>query len=152
MKNALKNIHLEEEFDSKSYLLQISKIKTRLNAKIKQLDELHNFKSISGINYDKPFSKNKNISDQISNVVVKLTDLEIEIKSDIYDYTVLKDKIIDEIYNISDISSMNLLMMRYVDMMSLEKIAVELNFSYHYVRHLHSVALKKFKTSHTMSH
>lgn len=146
MKNALKDICINE-VNPKSFLSQIARINTRINAEINQLQELQNFKtSLTGIDYSKAFVLNGRTSDSVSGTVVKLIDLEIDIKNDIYNYTQMKKHIIDMIYKVDDISYMNLLMMRYVDMLSLEQIAVNMNFTYGYVRIIHSKALEKFKS------
>ena len=96
MKNALKDIHIQE-FNAKGVLSQIAKINARLKAEIKQLDELQCFKaSLSGLDYSKPFIANNNVSDSVSCSVVKLIDLELDIKRDIYDYTKKKKNIIQD--------------------------------------------------------
>lgn len=145
MKTVLKDIVINE-FDAKKYLSQIAKINTRLDSELKQLRELQQYKcSISSVDYSKPFIITNTVSDTVSGIVVKLVDLENNIKKDIYRYTIIKQEIIDLIYQVDDLACMNLLKMRYVDMMSLEAIAVEMNYVYGYVRRLHSRALEYFK-------
>lgn len=145
MKTVLKDIVIDD-FDAKNYLLQITRINTRLDLELKQLSELQQYKcSISSIDYSKPFIITNSVSDSVSGTVVKLIDLENDIKKDIYRYTRIKNEVIDLIYQVDDLACMNLLKMRYIDMMSLEAIAVEMNYVYGYVRRLHSRALEAFK-------
>lgn len=152
MKNALKDI-VVKDFDVKSYLMQIEKIDIRINAKINQLNEIRDFASrIGNANISAVFTSNRNINDNTSKAVIDKLDIIQEIKEDICDYTRLKNGIIDEIYKVEDVRYMNFLLLRYVECKSLEKIAVELGFTYPYVRRMHGIALEKFKTVYTMLH
>lgn len=53
-------------------------------------------------------------------------------------------KIMEEINKVEDQCCRQFLLYRYVDRLSLKSIAVKMNFSLSYIRHLHLKALKKF--------
>lgn len=152
MRNALKGIKIESDFNPKKYLEQIKKASIMIETKRNQLLEIKGM--LIGVNCSKELnlSKNKNVSDKLSKIVCTKIDLIESIKEDIKDYTILKNTIINEIYNIEDVRYMNLLILRYIEYKTLEEISVKMGFTYEYIRHLHQKALNEFKIKHTKLH
>ena len=68
------------------------------------------------------------------------------------DYAALKHKIIGEIHNMKKPDHIRLLYKKYVENKRLELIAVEMNYTYQYVRELHRYALQEFETTYTNLH
>ena len=72
-------------------------------------------------------------------------DLEAEINAEIDRFVDEKHKIINQIQGLKNSDYISLLFKRYVEFKSLERICVEMNFSYDYIKHLHGYALKDFE-------
>ena len=130
----------------KEYLQQIQKLDVMINQKIAEKFELRKFDGVSGIDYsgdkvqsspkgDAPFTKS----------VERIIDLEKEIDDMIDQYVNLKDQIINEIQSLSNVTYIEILYKRYIKYKRLEVIAVELGYSYQYVRVMHGYALQEFE-------
>ena len=83
------------------------------------------------------------------NMIVKYLDLEREIDKMIDAYVDQKDKIINQIHELSDVRYIRILFDRYVPdekghTKSFEQISVDMNYSYTYVCDLHGQALIAF--------
>lgn len=115
-----------------------------IKTKTEQLQELEEmFNAIGCNNINSTYSNTNVVSDKVSNHVIKKSDLVEQIKKDIFDYTLRKNVIIEDINKLDNSSLIDVLIKRYVECKSLEKIAVELNYNYDYVRQLHNKALFK---------
>ena len=76
--------------------------------------------------------------------VERWTDLEHEIVQLIDEQIDEKHRIIAEIQALPDERHVQLLNLRYVEMMRFEEIAVVMGYSYDWVRHVHGDALESF--------
>lgn len=83
--------------------------------------------------------------DRMPDDISRIVDLESEIHKDIQELLILKNKIINEIQGLSNPVYIEILYKRYVEYKSLEEIAIELNYSYHRMKHLHGIALQAFR-------
>lgn len=130
----------------KEYLQQVQKLDVMINQKIAEKSELRKFDGVSAIDYsgdkvqsspkgDAPFTKS----------VERIIDLEKEIDDMIDQYVNLKDQIINEIQSLSNVTYIEILYKRYIKYKRLEVIAVELGYSYQYVRVMHGYALQEFE-------
>lgn len=130
----------------KEYLQQVQKLDVMINQKIAEKSELRKFDGVLGIDYsgdkvqsspkgDAPFTKS----------VERIIDLEKEIDDMIDQYVNLKDQIINEIQSLSNVTYIEILYKRYIKYKRLEVIAVELGYSYQYVRVMHGYALQEFE-------
>lgn len=130
----------------KEYLQQVQKLDVMINQKIAEKSELRKFDGVLGIDYsgdkvqsspkgDAPFTKS----------VERIIDLEKEIDDMIDQYVNLKDQIINEIQSLSNVTYIEILYKRYIKYKKLEVIAVELGYSYQYVRVMHGYALQEFE-------
>lgn len=136
---------------TKEYLGQIE----LFDEKIKQKkSELHDLKLIAtstgGMNYDADRVQTSPTGDTLVNKVAKYVDLEAEIEREMHDFMVLKHRIINEIHELQDVRFVNLLFKRYVELKGFEKIAVEMDYNYDYVRELHALAINAFEITHTI--
>lgn len=135
-------------FNARDYLGNIEKLSSRIKAKSEQLKELNEmYNAIGCNNADAIHSQTNNIKDNVSRHVIKKIELIKDIEKDIYKYTLQKNNIINDIYKLKEKKYIDVLTKRYVEFKSLEKIAVELNYNYDYIRQLHKKALTEFKLS-----
>lgn len=143
MKYVLNDISVDE-FNIKTYLCQIEKYDILIRVKNEQLRELEQFSNILGCSQFNNVVSNTNcISDKTGNNAIKKIDLISEIKKDIINYTLKKNDIINDINKLNNSNYVNVLVMKYVELLTLEQIAVRLNYSYDYVRKLHKKAILK---------
>ena len=63
-----------------------------------------------------------------------------------------KHTIINQIHTLNDSKHIEILHKRYVEFKSFELIAVEMSYTYQYIRELHGNALRKFETSYKNLH
>lgn len=137
-------VNVKSKFDIKAYLGNIKRYDLIIKTKTKQLKELDEMYNAIGCNNISGTYSNTNIvSDKVSNHIIKKSDLINDIKNTIIEYTLKKNVIIEDINKLDDSRLIDVLIKRYVDLLSLEKIAVELNYNYDYVRQLHNKALNK---------
>lgn len=134
---------------AKEYLEQVILLNEKIHQKQLQYNELlQTAVSIGAIRYDKEKVQASTSSDKIDNTVSRYMDLQNEINQDINRFIALRNKIIDEIQKLSNVKFVKILFMRYIQNKKLEEIAVELNYSYQYVRKLHGYALNSFTKMH----
>ena len=132
---------------AKEYLQQLQRLDTVINQKIKEVTDFRDrATSISGIDY----SQNKVQTSPSGDVpfvklIGRIIDLEAEINAEIDTFVDEKHKIINQIQRLKNADYISLLYKRYVEYKSLERICVEMNFSYDYIKHLHGYALKDFE-------
>ena len=123
---------------AKEYLQQLHKADVIINQRIQEKADLRARLSSIGAGYERQ--------------IARIIDLENEIDSLIDDYVDLKHKIIGEIHNMKKPDHIRILYKRYVENKRLEQIAVEMNYTYQYVRELHGYALQEFETTYTNLH
>ena len=82
------------------------------------------------------------ISKPVEDATVQAMETEEEIAAEISKAAGLLREIRSAIDAVPDAIQREVLKRRYIGMQSLEKIAVEMNYSYHWVRHLHGRALQ----------
>ena len=129
--------------NAKRYLQRIEKYGCCIEQKKQQLKELsEKMLSVSAINAGEKVSGG-GMFDFSENVLRKI-ELENEINADIVRFERLKNDIVDQIQSMDNAVYINLLYKRYVECKRLEVIAVEMNYSYAYIRELHGWALKEF--------
>ena len=137
---------------AKDYLKQIEILDKCIDQKQIELDELHLLaESTGGIQYGEKVQTSSR-GDALERKVVKCVQLEQEIDEMIDRFVDLKHKIIDEIQELSEVKHIDVLFKRYVQYKSLEQIAVEMNYSYPYVRELHGYALADFERTYKNLH
>lgn len=132
---------------AKEYLQQLQRLDTVINQKIKEVHDLRlQAQSGGGIDYSKERVQSSPSGDApFVKPICRIIDLEAEINAEIDRFIEEKHKIINQIQGLKNSDYISLLFKRYVEFKSLERICVEMNFSYDYIKHLHGYALKDFE-------
>ena len=94
-------------------------------------------------NYEPTVSGVGGASDRVGQAVEKMARWEEKIVAEIDRLCDLREEIEAVIGAVTDPVQRELLERRYIQLQSLERIAVEMNYSYERVRHLHGYALAK---------
>ena len=137
---------------AKEYLMQIEKLDTCINQRQVECDELREMMhSVGAISYDEKVQSSPR-ADALERRVVKYVEMEQKINNMIDEFVDLKHEIINQIQLLSDEKHISVLFKRYVQYKSFEQIAVEMNYSYQYVRELHGYALEEFESSYKNLH
>lgn len=129
----------------KEYLSQIYKFEMLIKQKQTEKAQLKEFDGVAGIDYtkEKVQTSSKNEAPYIS-IVEKLIKCEFDINKLIGEFLNLKMKIIGEIQSLANPQHIEILFKKYVEFKRLEVIAVEMNYSYDYIKHVHGYALQAF--------
>lgn len=131
---------------AKEYLKQIRRADIVIGHKLDELAMLKEaIRSVKAIDYSKD-KVSSSPSDNYSKVD-RYIDLNKEINNRIDELVSLRERIIEQIDELDTVYS-DILFRRYVKYQSLERMAVELNYSYEYVKHLHGFALLDFERRH----
>lgn len=89
-------------------------------------------------------------SDHFAAAMAQLMDMDMKRAEEMLDYLILKDKISEQVRSIEPELYQTVLYKRYINAMSLRKIAEEEGYSYDWICHVHGDALlafsKKFLT------
>ncbi len=132
---------------AKEYLQQLQWLDTVINQKIKELDDLRSMAAGAGsIDYSKERVKTSRSGDaSFVKLIERMLDLDEKINQEIDAFVDKKHKIINQIQALKDSKHIDILYKRYVEFKSLDRICVEMNFSYDYIKHLHKYALQDFE-------
>lgn len=133
---------------AKQYLKQLQKLDILIRQKKEEVQQLReSLTSIGAINVSGErvmgglVDPNAHYVDQI----LKINELEKIIGYEINNFTQFKHTIINQIQSLSNCNYIEVLYKRYVQFQSLEQIAVDLNYSYQYIRVMHGCALQNFQ-------
>lgn len=139
---------------AKDYLLQLRSLDTRINQKIRELDQLRQISSLSSINYStERVQSTRSKEAPFVKVIHKIVVLEREINQQIDNFVDKKHLIINQIQELRDTRFINVLYKRYVEYKRYEDIAKEIGYSFDYVKELHKISLELFEKKHpTLSH
>lgn len=132
---------------AKEYLKLLHKADVAINQRIQEKDDLRRMSTnIGSFDYSKERVQTSPCSSaQYEQIINKMIDLDIEIKHLIDNYADLKHKIIGQIQGLHDVNCIEILHKRYVENKRFEVIAVEMNYGYDYIRHIHGRALQEFE-------
>lgn len=128
--------------DSKKYLQQIRLYDSHINTK---LEDLHHLKEM--VTKITPTLKDDVVScggdqDKLGDAIAKIVDLEAEIDRDIDRYVAAKQEISATLDKLTDPDQLQVLHKRYVQYMTWEQIACEMNMSYRNVCYIHGKGLQ----------
>src|SRR5699024_7820139 len=84
--------------------------------------------------------------------IVKMIDYKNKINDKIDELVDLKDEIFDKVYKMKEGNYRTLLILRYINLYTFEKIAVEMNYSYRNILYMHGHALQEFEALHCIAH
>ena len=131
----------------KEYLEQIRLCKNNINNNLRRLDERREMALATGSKELKADVVQSSISNAgLEDSVGRYVDYESSIREEINKYMDLKNKINKQIEELNAPPQyVELLMLRYCQFKRFEQIAVEMDYSYERVRHMHKEALIKFE-------
>jgi len=128
---------------SKEYLLQARFLDASIRTKVEQIESLNDLAtSCTAVISDMPRNPNRGGS-RMADAVMKIIDLQEEIKNDMIALVNLKREIMDVIKAVSSLELRTILEKRYLSFISWERIAVELGYSIQHTYRLHDIALKE---------
>lgn len=128
---------------SKEYLLQARFLDASIRTKVEQIESLNDLAtSCTAVISDMPRNPNRGGS-KMADAVMKIIDLQEEIKNDMIALVNLKREIMDVIKAVSNLELRTILEKRYLSFISWERIAVELGYSIQHTYRLHDMALKE---------
>ena len=132
---------------AKEYLQQLQRLDIMINYKVKELDTLRlQIQSIGSIDYSKERVQTSPSGDaSFVKLIGRITDLEAEINAEIDKYVDKKHQIINQIHSLQNVNYISILFKRYVEFKKFESIAIEMDFTYDHIRHLHGCALQDFQ-------
>lgn len=132
---------------AKEYLQQLKRLDTMINQKNQELGDLRlRAKCAGSVNYSQERVQTSPTGEgAFAKLVEKILDLESEINIEIDVFIDKKHAIINQIQSLQNTDYTKLLYKRYVEYKSLERICVEMGFSYNYIKHLHGYALQNFQ-------
>ncbi len=132
---------------AKEYLRQLHKVDVIINQRIQEKEDLRaKLSSIGSFDYSKERVQTSiPESARYEAQIAKIIEIEDEIDRLIDEYIDLKHKMIGQIHSLHDTNCVEVLHKRYVENKRLEMIAVEMNYDYNYIRHIHGRALQEFQ-------
>lgn len=138
---------------AKDYLKQLELLDEKINQKLFQVNELRQMAAASGaVDYAKDRVQTSASGDSLCNSVIRYISLEEEIDRQIDQFVDMKNQIINQIQGLKDVNHMKILFKRYVEFKRLEVIAVEMGYTYQYVREVHGHALAEFQRTYINLH
>ena len=153
--NLNSNPNKQKSVTAKEYLCQLQILDTKINQKIEESAQLRSIVKGRGMSCDSERVQTSPANVQ-ENTIIKYLDIEREIDRMIDDYVDQKDKIINQIHELSDVRYIQILYLHYVPneqhvTKRLEDIAVIMkkpngdSYSYDHINHLHGEALIAFE-------
>lgn len=129
----------------KKFLQQAFYLDHRINSKIEQIDSLNALaqKATSTLS-DMPKAPGRGTS-HLEEIIVKIVMLQEEINKDIDNLVNIKVQITEMINEMVDKEQQMVLEKRYLNFLSFEQIAVDLNFSIQHVFRIHKQALSEIE-------
>lgn len=128
---------------SKEYLLQARFLDASIRTKVEQIEALNDLAtSCTAVISDMPRNPNRGGS-KMADAVMKIIDLQEEIKNDMIALVNLKREIMDVVKAVSSLELRTILEKRYLSFISWERIAVELGYSIQHTYRLHDMALRE---------
>lgn len=140
--------------NAQKYLQQIKVLDTKIKQKEEQIAFLKEAASCSGaIRYDKDKVQTSCSDSTLEKRIIEYMTLEQEVEEQKLHLAKIRNIIIEQIHDLTDDRYINVLFKRYVEIKTYELIAVEMNYSFDYVKELHRDALEDFRLKHpTLSH
>ena len=143
-----------KSMNAQKYLQQIKVLDTKIKQKEEQIEYLKEAAGGAGaIRYDKDKVQTSCSDSKLESMIIEYMQLEQEVQEQKLHLEKVRDVIIGQIHNLHDDRYISVLFKRYVEIKSYELIAVEMNYSFDYVKELHRDALEDFRLKHpTLSH
>lgn len=130
--------------EAKDYLLQIRLLDTQIDCMLSNVDGLRD--SLLRIT---PVLKQDVVTggsshDRMSTTIAKIVDLEKEINAKVDTLIDRKAQVIRLLEKVRNPDYLKVLQLKYIEYESLEEIAVEMHYSYRWIKKLHGRALQIF--------
>lgn len=128
---------------AKEYLLQAHYLDERITSKTQQIASLNDLATRCTTTFsDMPRNPNCGGS-RLEDCVIKIIELEEEIKADIERLINLKKEIMEVIKAVPNVEYQTILEKRYLCFITWEQISVDMNYSIQHIHRMHSAALKE---------
>lgn len=133
--------------NAREYLEQLQKMDVAINQNIAWLYELKNIrKELKGVNYTSQKVKtSKSHRADFEKTILIIMDMEQNINDSIDKFVDQKNEIIKQIQSLDNHKYVQVLYKKYVEYKRLEEIAIEMHYSYQYIKEIHKKALQEFK-------
>ena len=131
--------------DTKTYLQQISRLDRMINNKLSEISQLRELAmSVSAVKNEERVQNTPNF-DKIGTAYCKIEEMEEKLDKLIDEYVDKKNLIISQIDGIENETYYEILLARYIEKKTFEKIADEMTYSFRNVTRLHGRALQEFE-------
>lgn len=131
---------------AKQYLKQAYMLDKLIKSNCEELNQLKELStSISGIDYSKGPGKNNAGDAGFTNIICKITSLEVNIQKRVNEFIELKEEIREKIDRIQSANEKLLLRLKYINFYTWEQIGDEMNMSIRSVHRVHLAALSSFQ-------
>ena len=128
----------------KEYLSQIKRLDVLIQQRLEQKEELRQLCGLAGNTIGEKVQTSPKGEAAFVRIIEKIEAIEEELNGLIDNFVDTKRLIIEQIQAMPDIRYSQVLFKRYVEGKRLEGIAVDMNYSYNRMRHIHGYALKAF--------
>ena len=130
-----------EILEAKLYLKEIEKYEKIIKNKLEELQHLRELAVSFNYNSNSDVVQNSCDADKIGSTVGQIIDKENDLKSIIDEYTSKRQERIAVIEELKDPVEYDIIHKRYVQMKSLDEVAIELGYSYVWICKKHNSAL-----------
>jgi len=128
---------------AKEYLLQAHYLDERITSKTQQIASLNELATRCTTTISDMPRNPSHGSSKMEDCIIKIIDLEEELKSDIERLINLKKEIMEVIRAVPNIEYQTLLEKRYLCFITWEQISVDMCYSIQHIHRMHSKALKE---------
>ena len=130
---------------AKQYLSRIRLLDIKINNKMQELKELRQkVDGLSSVTLVADRVQTSHEHDRISKDIGEILELEARIVRQMKELEKEKHRVINEIESLENRLYIQILFKKYIEYKSLEQMAVELCYSYEWVKHNHGYALLNF--------
>ena len=130
-----------QQIATKNYLMRAYRVDQRIENKMEQIARLNDLDTKATVTYsDMPRNPNRGGS-RMEDAILSIIDLQAEINQDMLELVNIKREIMTSIKSVDDPELQLLLELRYLNYVSWEQIALQMNFSIDNVFKLHKKAL-----------
>ena len=132
--------------DARTYLEEIRRLGDSIAEYEREIERLRTeLESISGVSYDSISVMASVSGDTLTNKVARIMELEDQVSDAMIERAERRAQIIAQINKLPNRVQMTLLIKRYVDSLKFEQIALDMNYSYDRIIHIHKEALRSFE-------
>ena len=131
----------KQQIATKNYLMRAYRIDQRIENKMEQIARLNDLATKATVTYsDMPRNPN-HAGSRMEDAILSIIDLQTEINQDMLELVNIKREIMTSIKAVNDPELQLLLELRYLNYVSWEQIALQMNFSIDNIFKLHKKAL-----------